>query len=430
MVGWRDIALRLGAISSVAIPLCPSPSNPAAVLSLYSPYVGGFQSEDQQAFVEQIKSVLDLALARLAPPRQGADVLPFFVRERWRAMVATKALEMHYQPLIRLAGHQTAEFEALARLREENGELLAPARFLPALGGDDLIALFRQALAQAAACRQALRRDGYIVQMSVNVPAAALEDPRYAEAAAAVIADSGCPAQALLLEILESALGAEQGAVREDSGMQSLKALGLRLVEDDLGAGYSSLVRLRQWPFDRIKIDRAIVLQVREDPLGTLRFMRQLIRIGHELRLEVVVEGLESPGLIEAATILGADFGQGFALARPMPLHAVQPWLAQHKYDGGRSVPRTALGALAGELRWEEQFIALPAEPAFWKRHAGESCDPGQYLRGAERHIALNSAHEAMHAAASAGPSDPAYHRQREAFLVLLAQRVLDEECL
>lgn len=426
MAGWRDIALGLGVVSNVAIPLCPSPRQPVAVLTVYSPYAGGFHSEDQRAFLEQIKTVLDLALARLAPPRQGTELLPFFVRERWRAAVATEALQMHYQPLVRLVDGRVAEIEALARLRDDDGELLAPARFLPALGADDLLVLFRQGLTQATACREWLLQAGHVLDVSVNAPAAALEDPRYAEVAAAVIADSGCEARALLFEILESPIGTEHVAVPQDSGMQSLKALGVRLVEDDLGAGYSSLIRLRQWPFDRIKIDQAIVSQVRQDPLGTLRFIRQLIRIGHDLRLEVVVEGLESPELVEAATILGADFGQGYVLARPMPADALPAWLRNHRWMQGSAWPQTGLGALAGELRWEEQFVALPPEPAFWARHAQISCDPGEYLHRPELDSVLDASHRAMHRAALAGPSDLEYRRAREAFLALLVEHVLE----
>ncbi|GAA0888320.1 hypothetical protein GCM10009121_12010 [Rhodanobacter soli] len=425
MTNWRDIALSLGVVSNVAIPLCPSLRKPAVVLTVYSPYAGGFHSEDQRAFLEQIKTVLDLALARLAPPRQGTELLPFFVRERWRASVATDALQMHYQPLVRLADGRVTEIEALARLRDDDGDLLAPARFLPALGADDLLVLFRQGLIQAAACRELLLRAGHALDISVNAPAVALEDPRYAEVAAAVIASSGCAAQALLFEILESPIGTEHAAVPQGSGMQSLKALGVRLVEDDLGAGYSSLIRLRQWPFDRIKIDQAIVSQAWQDPLGTLRFIRQLIRIGHDLRLEVVVEGLESPDLIEAATILGADFGQGYALARPMPADALPAWLARYRGGQGSTWPRTGLGALAGELRWEEQFIALPAEPAFWARHTQVSCGPGEYLHTPGLDAALNASHQAMHRAALAGPSDLGYRREREAFLALLVEHVL-----
>lgn len=425
MANWRHIALRLGVISSVTLPLCPSPQQPVALLTLYSPHAGGLHSEDQQAFVEQVKTVLDLALARLAPPRQGTELLPFFVRERWRAAIGSDALQMHYQPLVSLADGKVMEFEALARLRDDDGSLLAPARFLPALDADDLVVLFRHGLTQAATCREWLLHAGHTLDMSVNVPAVALEDPRYAEVTATVIADTGCPPQALLLEILESPFGTEHVALLDESGMQSLRSLGVRLVEDDLGAGYSSLIRLRQWPFDRIKIDQAIVGQARQDPLGTLRFIRQLIRIGHDLRLEVVVEGLESPDLIEAAAILGADLGQGYALARPMPADVLVAWLENYRHAHDAASPKTSMGALAGELRWEEQFQALPPEPAFWERHALAACDPEEYLHGTERDASLHARHQAMHMAAVAGPMDPAYRLQREAFLSLLVEHVL-----
>lgn len=422
---WRDIAAQVGVVSSVAIPLCPSLQQPVAVLTLYSPYAGALRSDDQQAFIEQIKSVLDLALARLAPPRSGAETLPFFMRERWRSLIGTDALQMHYQPLIRLADGEAVEFEALARLRDQDGTWLSPGRFLPVLGTNELITLFHQGLSQAAACRERILRLGRPVDMSVNVPAAAFEDPRYAEVAAAVIDDTQCPPHALLLEILESPMGTEHAGWPEASGMQSLKALGVRLVEDDLGAGYSSLIRLRQWPFDRIKIDQAIVFQARQDPLGTLRFIRQLIRIGHELRLEVVVEGLESVDMIEAAAILGADLGQGYGLARPMPASALQHWLESFRAQPYRGRPRTALGALAGELRWEEQFVALPPEPAFWARHANAVCDPGEYLHLTNLGAALEASHQAMHDAALAGPTAPLYRQRREAFLQQLVEHVL-----
>ncbi|MEO9078467.1 MAG: EAL domain-containing protein [Rhodanobacter sp.] len=427
MAGWRQITSRLGVISSVTIPLCPSLQQPVALLALFSPHAGGLHSEDQQAFVEQVKAILDLALARLAPPRLGTELLPFFVRERWRSIIGSDALQMHYQPLIRLADGKVTEFEALARLRDDDGSLLAPARFLPALDADDLVVLFRHGLTQAATCRERLLQAGHTLDMSVNVPAVALEDPRYAEVTAAVITETGCPPQALLLEILESPVGTEHVALLDESGMQSLRALGVRLVEDDLGAGYSSLIRLRQWPFDRIKIDQAIVKQAQQDPLGTLRFIRQLIRIGHDLRLEVVVEGLESLDLIEAATILGADMGQGYALARPMPAEVMLAWLGDYRYDKYAARPRTAMGALAGELRWEEQFLALPPEPAFWAAHTQTSCAPDEYMRGAAPGTPLNASHQAMHDAAMAGPLDSVYRRQREVFLSLLIKLVLDE---
>ena len=429
MLNWREIAARAGIVSNVAVPLCPLPRTPAAVLTIYSAYAGGFQSEDQQAFVEQIKTVLDLALARLAPPRPGTELLPFFVRERWRAMIATDAVQMHYQPVVRLADGCVTELEALARLRDDDGSMLPPARFLPALGDADLIALFQQGLRQATACRQTLLRVGYALDVSVNAPAAALTDPRYAETAAVVLANSACPARALLLEILESPIGSEHTASAGLVGMQALKALGVRLVEDDLGAGYSTLIRLRQWPFDRVKIDQAIVRQIGDDPLPTLRFIRQLIRLGHELGLEVVVEGLETAGSVEAALILGADLGQGYVLARPMPADALVDWLGGFEAAWDATRPVTAVGALAGVLLWEEQFLALPPGPLAWQAHVAASGAAGGYLHlDGPTPAALHSSQLAMRAAAIGGPMDPTYRQAREAFHALLIERVRIEE--
>ncbi|TPG10779.1 EAL domain-containing protein [Rhodanobacter glycinis] len=429
MLNWREIAARVGIVSNVAVPLCPLPRTPAAVLTIYSAYAGGFQSEDQQAFVEQIKTVLDLALARLAPPRPGTELLPFFVRERWRAMIATDAVQMHYQPVVRLADGRVTELEALARLRDDDGSILPPARFLPALGDADLIVLFRQGLRQATACRQALLRAGYALDVSVNAPAAALTDPRYAETAAAVLTNNACPAEALLFEILESPIGTEHTAPAGMAGMQALKALGVRLVEDDLGAGYSTLIRLRQWPFDRVKIDQAIVRQIGDDPLPTLRFIRQLIRLGHDLGLEVVVEGLETLGSVEAALILGADLGQGYVLARPMPGDALAGWLAGFEAAWDATRPVTAVGVLAGVLLWEEQFLALPSGPSAWAAHAALSCAADGYLHlDGQTPTALHSSHVEMHAAAIGGPRDPAYRQARETFLAPLIERVRVEE--
>jgi len=429
MINWRDLATSLGIISNVAVPLCPTPRSPAAVLTILGAYVGGFQSEDQMAFIEQIKTVLDLALSRLSPPRPGTELLPFFLRERWRGLITTDAMQMHYQPVVRLSDGHTTELEALARLSDAAGIVLHPARFLPALDDNDLIELFNQGLGQATACRQRLAAMGHLLDISVNIPAAAVEDPRCVEIAIAVLTASNCPPEAVLLEILESPTSAGDSSPRVLSGMKALKELGVRLAEDDLGAGYSSLIRLRHWPFDRVKIDQALVKQVADDPLRTLRFIRQLIRLGHDLDLEVVVEGLETIGLIEAAVILGADMGQGYALARPMPAEHLEAWLGCAPIHVDAAHPVTALGALAAALFWEERLGALPSSPMFWQAHAKATCASGNYLRcGDGISDALIESHAAMHSAAVNGPSDPTYRRVRGQFVAQLIEHVRSEE--
>ncbi len=426
---WKEGARTLNIASNVAVPLCPQPSSPAAILVIYSAYVGGFQSEDQQAFIDQIKTVLDLALSRLAPSRPGTALLPFFVRERWRQMVAAGAVELHYQPVVRLATGLVTGLEALARLHADDGTTLLPGTFLPALGASELLVLFQHTLTQAMTCRQHLWYGGFALDIAVNMPATALEDERYQEAAAAAWAIYKPLPGTLLLEILESPIDTGHSLAEARARMQALRELGFRLVEDDLGAGYSSLIRLGQWPFDRVKIDQAIVLQVIDDPLRTLRFIRQLVRLGHDLDLEVVVEGLETRGMIEAALILGADFGQGYALARPMLQAVLLDWLAQFNADWNVAQPATALGVLAAALVWEEQFVALPLDPAFWRRHAETGCA----LVGGDDFNAVDAARfnqlrDAMCMAAATGPRDAAYRRSREQYFSVLAERVRIDE--
>ena len=425
---WRDTARRIGIRSNVAVPLCPVPQMPAAILVIYCPYIGGFQSEDQQAFISQVKSVLDLALSRLAPPRRGTALLPFFMRERWRSMVSTDAMQMHYQPVVRLSDGVVTEMEALARLRTDDGHVLLPGTFLPALGDSELVQLFHQALMQAMTCRERLADAGFALDMSVNAPASALEDSRYPQTAAAALARGPHVPGTLLLEILESPMGTEHSALQAKAGMQALKALGFRLVEDDLGAGFSSLIRLRQWPFDRVKIDQAIVLQVVDDPLRTLRFIRQLIRLGHDLGLEVVVEGLETQGMIEAALVLGADLGQGYALARPMAPELLADWLGAFRHNWDANQPRTTLGILAAALVWEEQFAALPADPVFWQRHAASCLHTAASNAPGSAHTALRTQRDTMRAASAQGPLGAAYRDSRETYFAMLVERVLLEE--
>lgn len=429
MARWRDAAARHGIVSQVAIPLCLSQTKPLAILTLYSPFAGGFQSENQQAFIEQVQTIVELALLHMAPRRLLAALLPAFVRERWRTIISSGALRMHYQPMIRLADRQVVGFEALARLRDDVGSLHLPAKFLPALGAAGLMRLFRDGIIQAVACRQSLARTGVDMGMSINVPAAAMHDARYALTVEAVLRASGCPVGALRFEALDSTDAIGSWALLAETGAQSISSLDALSPQDGERVDRRLLARLSQSPFDRIKIDQTIISQVRQDPLGTLRLLRMLIRVGHDLGQEVVVEGLESNGMIEATAILGADFGQGFALAQPMPAEALAGWLADFSLDGISASVHTALGALACALRWDERFADLSDEPYSLQRHVKVHAIDGGYLRiGKGISAALRAIHDTIHEAAEGGPFDPVYCRQRDLLFCLLVEHALVEE--
>ena len=116
---------------------------------------------------------------------------------------------------------------------------------------------------------------------------------------------------------------------------------------DDLGAGYGSLQRLRNFPFRAAKLDHGLIEDVRHAPVRLISFAGALVQLAHDLEMDVVVEGLESDDLVEAAAILGANGGQGYALGQAMPAEMVAGWEREFVWTIDPQAPRTTLGALA-----------------------------------------------------------------------------------
>ncbi|MBN2691671.1 MAG: EAL domain-containing protein, partial [Burkholderiaceae bacterium] len=153
----------------------------------------------------------------------------------------------------------------------------------------------------------------------------------------------------LRLEILEDA--DFQNDTERNRAVHAIAATGARLVMDDLGSGYSSLLRLRTLPFHTVKIDQGLVRQIPGEAEAEadvmIGFIGALVRMTQALGLQVVVEGLETPALIEVAAALGANAGQGYALAKPMPADDVLGWLRQFHPINQESGPQTSLGLRA-----------------------------------------------------------------------------------
>nr|WP_081857927.1 EAL domain-containing protein [Thiomonas sp. FB-Cd] len=144
--------------------------------------------------------------------------------------------------------------------------------------------------------------------------------------------------------VLETELIDQQTQVE---AIDRLVRLGVKLAMDDLGAGYSSLKRLSALPFDVVKIDKDLLSEWRLSPLETVGLISTLIETGQDLNRTVVVEGLADVGMVEAAMVLGATKGQGYALAHPMPADAVPDWIRQFRMPAVPGTIHTLLGALA-----------------------------------------------------------------------------------
>ncbi|GIF07560.1 putative bifunctional diguanylate cyclase/phosphodiesterase [Actinoplanes siamensis] len=228
-------------------------------------------------------------------------------------------LRLYYQPTVDLDTSQVVGFEALVRWPHPTRGMINPLDFIPIAEATGLIVpLGRWVLEEA--CRQAVQwseaAGGRPLKMSVNVSVRQFDQPDFTETVAAVLAETGMPADRLCLEMTESVLMTDTEANLEQ--LVRLKALGITLAIDDFGTGYSSLAYLRRFPVDTLKIDRSFV-----ERLGVLAddtaLTDTIVRLGKSLGMATVAEGIEEFGQLAALREMGCGFAQGYYFSRPVP---------------------------------------------------------------------------------------------------------------
>ncbi|WP_346924717.1 EAL domain-containing protein [uncultured Arthrobacter sp.] len=278
-------------------------------------------------------------------------------------------LEMFMQPAVDLDAGGVHLFESLARLRLEDGSFLPPAAFLQHLNAAETDRLFRLGLDQVLACLAGWDGLGLSARVSVNIAPSTLLDPACPRFVEEALRRYAIAPERLVLELLETE---NMDWDLLHGPLNRLVKLGVGLAMDDLGAGYSSLKRLSMLPFTAVKIDRDMLTGLRTSPLETLSLIATLVQIGRDFDMTVVAEGLEDLGMTEAVAVLGARYGQGYHLARPMPAADVPGWTADFESREFRRQVRTALGALA--FHWKFLRLGSPHP------HAVEVCPFTGYL--------------------------------------------------
>jgi EAL domain-containing protein (putative c-di-GMP-specific phosphodiesterase class I) len=386
---WHALGAGLGWRSSVSVPICDRYGEPRALLSFYSYYPGFFATPARQVMLDQVRHLLERALGALeARGGPATAVRPYSTRSSYLARLHRGEVEMIYQPIVDLRTGRPTKVEALARLLGDYRRLL-PAEFLPALGDDDLVELFDLGLNQSLDAVRSWDEQGLSIGVALNLPAVDGRHERYVAVVERALAHHRISPSRLTLELLET--GHLSGRPRWRSRvLEQLKELGVRLAQDDLGSGHSSLLRLRHFAFDVVKIDQSLVRGQEFDPRGALNFIHPLTSLAHSMGLRVIVEGLENRGLIEAALMLGADGGQGYGISRPLDAGGMPRWARGYRLHLDPERPDTRLGALAAHVAWEQRTYAgrgpdvasLPAEMAGCplSRYIGEAEDPGGHL--------------------------------------------------
>ncbi|MBK4348269.1 EAL domain-containing protein [Lacisediminihabitans changchengi] len=230
----------------------------------------------------------------------------------------------YYQPQIDLETGEIVGVEALSRWRHPTLGLLTPESFIPdaeANGTINDIGGFM--LDDGCRCAAAWRRDGYDVEVAINVSAVQLASDEFFDRVTANLAALSLGPQSITVEITESRAIADpaDAAIR----LAALRARGVDVSIDDFGTGHSSIEQMLGLPANEVKIDKSIVHR-RTDDGDTV--MRDLIEIAHEHGLRVVAEGIETVDHLLRARDMGCDRAQGFFLGRPAPETEITQMLA------------------------------------------------------------------------------------------------------
>ena len=254
-----------------------------------------------------------------------------FLRERrslqhdLRSALERNEITLEYQPQARIGG-EIIGFEALVRWRHPTRGMVPPSTFIPIAEESGLIMhlgewILREACREAASWPRPL-------QIAVNLSPIQFQHGDLPSLVHTVLLETGLSANRLELEITEGVLIAD--FARGVSILRRLKALGVRIAMDDFGTGYSSLSYLQSFPFDKIKIDRAFVMNLRRNPQSAA-IIRAMIGLGHGLNISIVAEGVETQEQLSFLADEACDQVQGYLLGKPAPIETYAEWIGRTK---------------------------------------------------------------------------------------------------
>ena len=268
-------------------------------------------------------TLLRNALAAMyAAERRGSDCTQLYSKEDTRSAVARLSIasslrgalersefRLFFQPQVDFQGRVEGVEALLGWLHPELGRVPAH-EFIPIAEETGMILPIGNWVLREG-CRQAaewLSTSGVRVTTAVNVSAIQFAHAGFVDSIAAVLEETGLPADLLELELTESLLLRDMQQVVES--LSTLRGLGVRIAIDDFGTGYSSLRYIRHLPLDTVKIDRSFIMELKNDR-ASVGLLRAIVALGHTLGLRVTAEGIETRAQLRAVRLAGCDLAQG-----------------------------------------------------------------------------------------------------------------------
>ncbi len=248
--------------------------------------------------------------------------------ERIREGLEQGEFLLHYQPKVNMGSGELIGVEALIRWQHPEQGLLPPIHFLPVVEDHPLAETLDEWVLDAALTQmEAWKSQGLDIGMSINIGARMLQSPDFVRRLEERLsAHPEVEPGSLELEILETS--ALEDLYQVSGIIRACKEMGVSFALDDFGTGYSSLAYLKHLPAASLKIDRAFVRDMLEDP-DDLAILEGILGMSAAFRRQVIAEGVESREHGELLLQLGCELGQGFGIARPMPAEQLPEWIVQ-----------------------------------------------------------------------------------------------------
>ena len=248
-------------------------------------------------------------------------------------------LQLHYQPKIDARLGRLQGVEALLRWQHPTRGMVGPNVFIPIAERFGLInGLGNWVIEESCRQMRVWADEGLSMNVAINLSVHQLRTEELVPRIESALARYQVMPSQLLCEITESV--AMEDIESTQRAFEELSRIGVYLSIDDFGTGYSSLSYLRQLPARQLKIDRSFVADIEVRP-DARAIVSAVIQLAHQLGLRVVAEGVETEGQRDILLVLQCDELQGYLLARPMAVEALDDWLQKQPPDA----PHPAVGA-------------------------------------------------------------------------------------
>ena len=249
-----------------------------------------------------------------------------------RGAMENEEFYLEYQPKMTIDEDKVRGAEALIRWQHPKHGLIMPDEFIGAAEQTGLIKrISNWVLDTAIRDCQRLHEKGHKINISINLSVWDIQDPNISLNITEKLEKWGLPAEYVTLEITERVMMAEPERARQV--LNNLAAMGLSVVIDDFGTGFSSLVYLKQLPVSMLKIDKSFVIDMMKDE-SDAAIVHSIIELAHNLGLQVVAEGVESDQTWSWLKTWGCDQAQGFYISHPLPINEFEKYIETYTAGG------------------------------------------------------------------------------------------------